>query len=329
MAKKLDFKWQLIICCILATIFVVSFFILWLAKILSLTAFLILLLIVLLLLACAVSFIVFIKKEQVRKTELKQKLELEERERKLKEIYEILGINIQYNEDGSVKDIFELLNLKPIYDKDGVRILTPYELLKINPIFNEDGKELPNVFIIKNRVNRVTKGIAAAPSFTFKPKAKVLQKDETKKQVETKKPDKSSSKKGTIQTYIKTQGSGKAPSGGKFNGKVDKTKVNDMSSKILSLPKKNEKKKHDLPKLNTKKDDKIKPASENNAFINESSVTILVTRYKPVNNPKTKERLGGLRNIKFRVSIEENLFDQKNVVEQEKFSFYSELEKGM
>lgn len=73
------------------------------------------------------------------------------------DLYEILGIPIQYNEDGSVKNIYELLDLEPVYDDNGNRILTVYELLKIMPKFDDSGKEIPSVFVIKNKVKRPAK----------------------------------------------------------------------------------------------------------------------------------------------------------------------------
>ena len=73
------------------------------------------------------------------------------------DIYQILGIPIQYNPDGSIKSIYELLKINPIYDETGTRLLTPYEILKMMPRFDKNGNEIPTVFVIKKRVGRVAK----------------------------------------------------------------------------------------------------------------------------------------------------------------------------
>ncbi|MBR2909483.1 MAG: hypothetical protein IKC11_03955 [Clostridia bacterium] len=73
------------------------------------------------------------------------------------DIYEALGIPLQYNKDGSIKDIYEVLGIEPIYDEEGNRVLTIYELLGIMPKFDKNGKEIPQVLVIKNRVKRFAK----------------------------------------------------------------------------------------------------------------------------------------------------------------------------
>ena len=73
------------------------------------------------------------------------------------DLYTILGIPVQYNKDGTIKNIYELLGIDPVYDEEGNRILTVYELLQIMPKFNEQGQEVPSVFAIKNRVGKIAK----------------------------------------------------------------------------------------------------------------------------------------------------------------------------
>ena len=73
------------------------------------------------------------------------------------DLYEALGIPVQYNKDGTVKDIYDLLGIAPVYDENGNRVLTVYELLGIVPKFDEDGNEIPFVFVVKNGVKRVAK----------------------------------------------------------------------------------------------------------------------------------------------------------------------------
>jgi len=75
----------------------------------------------------------------------------------MEDLYNVLGIPVQYNEDGSIKDIYDLLGIEPIYDENGNRILTIYELLQIMPKFDNNGREIPSVTVIKNRVNRIAK----------------------------------------------------------------------------------------------------------------------------------------------------------------------------
>ena len=61
------------------------------------------------------------------------------------------------SKDGAL-DLFTLLKIKPEFDEDGNRILTPYELLEVVPKF--DGvNEVPIVFAIKHRVNKVAHGL--------------------------------------------------------------------------------------------------------------------------------------------------------------------------
>ncbi len=73
------------------------------------------------------------------------------------DLYGALGIPIQYNKDGTIKDIYQLLGIEPIYDEDGNRILTAYELLGVLPKFDENGNEIPLVFVIKNGVKGIAK----------------------------------------------------------------------------------------------------------------------------------------------------------------------------
>lgn len=96
------------------------------------------------------------------KTIKKEKIKLQSKSVKLTgdlmiDIYEILGIPVQYNPDGSIKSIYELLKINPIYDETGTRILTPYELLGMMPSFDMKGNEIPTVFVIKNRVKQIAK----------------------------------------------------------------------------------------------------------------------------------------------------------------------------
>ena len=113
--------------------------------------------------------IVLSVKKQYQKIKITIK-EIEELRRKkqeisLIEIYGILNIAPQYNEDGTLKDIFQLLGIKPEYDENGNRKLTIYELLGINPRFSKDGKELPTVTRIKNRIYALVKTQQAIPLF--------------------------------------------------------------------------------------------------------------------------------------------------------------------
>ena len=73
------------------------------------------------------------------------------------DLYTILGIPFQYNDDGTVKNIYELLGLEPMYDEKGNRIMTVYEQLGVMPKFDSEGNEIPLVFSIKNRVGRIAR----------------------------------------------------------------------------------------------------------------------------------------------------------------------------
>lgn len=73
------------------------------------------------------------------------------------DVYNLLGLDPQYNQDGTLKNIYEILQIRPIYDENGNRNYTVYELLGITPVIDENGKEVPQVFVIKNRVGRIAR----------------------------------------------------------------------------------------------------------------------------------------------------------------------------
>lgn len=57
--------------------------------------------------------------------------------------------------NGEIVDIYTLLGIEPQFHKDGTRVLTPYEIIGIPPRFSDDGKELPIVFILKNKCKKI------------------------------------------------------------------------------------------------------------------------------------------------------------------------------
>ena len=110
-------------------------------------------------LACLLGLIIFLYVRLLRKIKKKksEKKEVVSSGNPMVDIYEALGIPIQYNKDGSIKDIYEVLGIEPQFDEEGNRLLTIYEILGIVPMFDKDGKEIPTVLIIKNRVKRFAK----------------------------------------------------------------------------------------------------------------------------------------------------------------------------
>ena len=108
---------------------------------------------VLLILVTAVMFAKWLKKQKILLKNKQEKLTGD----MLIDIYAILGIPVQYNEDGSIKSIYELLEIFPIYDETGTRLLTPYEVLGLMPQFDSNGKEIPLIFVIKNKVGSIAR----------------------------------------------------------------------------------------------------------------------------------------------------------------------------
>lgn len=90
------------------------------------------------------------------------------------DMYAILQIPPQYNADGTLKDVYELLQLEPQYDENGNRIITIYEMLKINPKFDKNGNEVPQVVVIKNRVNAIVKLKSAPMPLTYVPREQLI-----------------------------------------------------------------------------------------------------------------------------------------------------------
>ena len=171
MAKKLTFKTQMIITCAVSALFLLSDLVLGIIGIIPLVPFVISLAFLVIISATAIIYLIVKRKKELKAQMLAKKQKEEQRIALLKQLYELIGIEIQYNEDGSIKDIFQLLNLQPIYDENGKRILTIYELLNILPNFDRNGVEKPNVFVIKNRVLKFAKGISEPLVLTYKTKA--------------------------------------------------------------------------------------------------------------------------------------------------------------
>ena len=71
--------------------------------------------------------------------------------------YESCGITEDmYLSRNGVLDLFSLLGISPEYDENGNRLPTVYEQISIAPIFRE-GKEVPIVFAIKHKVDKINK----------------------------------------------------------------------------------------------------------------------------------------------------------------------------
>lgn len=71
--------------------------------------------------------------------------------------YQLCGITEDmYLSRNGVLDLFSLLGISPVYDEEGNREPTVYEQLSIAPVFRE-GKEVPIVFAMKHKVNKVCK----------------------------------------------------------------------------------------------------------------------------------------------------------------------------
>lgn len=225
--KELSFKQRIMLTIIIASL--AAIFVLAL-KIFEILPFVVLIiaLVLILLFAGGAAFLFYLdERRRIIAIETKKRIEKEERERKLKELYELLGIEIVYNEDGSIKDLYQLLGIKK-EQNNGVRVLTSYELLGVLPRFNELGIEIPNIVIIKNRINRLVKGIKEPLVLTYKAKAKENQADKKPEKKDTKaKPDAKKAKKQPLgQGYIKMGKGAKAAK----SGKVDAMKVANVKA---------------------------------------------------------------------------------------------------
>lgn len=89
-------------------------------------------------------------------------------ELKYKQLYERLGIlPDRYISDGQIINIFKKLHIAPDVYLDGKRRLTPYEILGVAPIFDNQGNEIPIVFAIKNRAEKVTKNTSLGQGFIY------------------------------------------------------------------------------------------------------------------------------------------------------------------
>lgn len=334
MTKKVSFKWQIGICCIIATIVFAILFLLYFNSVISIVPLIMILSLLILLLLSSISIILILRKAQQIKIIQKKRLEIAERNKKLKEIYGILGLEIQYDENGSVKDIFSLLHLKPKFDKNGKRVLTPYELLKINPRFDENGNEIPSVFIIKNRINKVTRRIAEAPSFKFKPKIKEVQKpQEEQKNKPVKKENKTGGKKAknvSVQTNIKA---GKTKNKPATHSEIKASKsadnVNEQPKIKLSIPKlipKIVKVFHEQDKNKSQnienKTDKI--ANKEKRLTQNSYIGNEIGRVKPAHNAYIIAQSFGETTF-----VLKSIYVNKNLQEQSSFLFIEEIERGL
>ena len=181
MAKKLSYSGVLYLCAGASALAVLLFAILGFAGIISPLASILVCSLSVLGGATAIVLVVVFHKKALKKHEQEKiKAQLIARNNYLKQLYDILKIPYQYDEDGHIKDIYELLKIKPIYDENGKQIPLIYELLKIMPRFDKNGRELPSVFAIKNRVKKVAKGILSPIVLTYKPKAKIKEEQPEK-----------------------------------------------------------------------------------------------------------------------------------------------------
>lgn len=85
------------------------------------------------------------------------------------EFFKSIGLTEkEYLNKGEIVDLFKLLSFKPKINTNGERELTPYEILRVPPKFR-DGKEVPIVFIIKNRTRAIGKYKGQELNFYYKP----------------------------------------------------------------------------------------------------------------------------------------------------------------
>ena len=101
-------------------------------------------------------FIILYVKYRKRRIEKLRKIEaikIVSTEDDIIRLYNLAGIPILRDENGKIKNIYELLKLEAQYDPNGKRIRTIYEMLGIVPRFDKNGNEIPTIMSIKNRVN--------------------------------------------------------------------------------------------------------------------------------------------------------------------------------
>ena len=97
------------------------------------------------------------KKQQAEKVKSSETSKVALSDEDLIKLYNLAGIPVLRDSKGKIKNIFELLGIEALYDENGNRIATIYEKLGIVPRFSKDGKELPTILAIKNRIRGLVK----------------------------------------------------------------------------------------------------------------------------------------------------------------------------
>lgn len=231
----------LLICSIvMLSVVEVCITILFAVKVLNLALFLIFGLIILAMIVASVIMLVLVKKKIKTKVEQKKTVENKTTGNYLEDLYNILGIPIQYNPDGSIKDIYDLLQIEPQYDEDGNLILTPYELLGIMPQFTQDGVEIPSFFVIKNRVGKIAKvdltHRVLKRKLTDQEKEELLIRETLLKQLEEAEKKKEKEKQEALKKVIANLNNKPKPKAPKKDTKKKKTpKVITPSAKVIKF----------------------------------------------------------------------------------------------
>ena len=152
------------------------------------------------------------RKKMLEKKKAEQKLNSEAVLSPL-DLYALLKIVPQYNSDGSLKDIYDLLQISPQYDEKGKRLLTIYEKLGINPKFNQNGAEIPYVLIIKNRIKSLAKVQEATAPLIYYPRSKQITGEKLVLPVPVMQGDEKGQEKPKAPIVIKTKTTKGAPKG--------------------------------------------------------------------------------------------------------------------
>ena len=126
-------------------------------SLIGLVVFLIALIVFLGLLGLSIIAYVKFRKRRIERLKKISAVKVAPTEEDLIRLYNLAGIPVIRDENGKIKNIYELLVMEVKYGADGNRIRTIYELLGIVPRFDKNGKEIPTFLSIKNRVNGFVK----------------------------------------------------------------------------------------------------------------------------------------------------------------------------
>ena len=176
-----------------------------------------------LIVAGVLAFVIYklVKYHKKQKVAVLEKVDANQKsEEDLIRLYGLAGIPILRDENGKIRDIYDLLGITPQYDENGNRILTVYELLGLVPRFTNNGQEIPTFLSIKNKIKKFIKTEKATGILTRKLSEKEKEEYQLRRILEEKKKEAEIfGNKSKAQAIQKTLDGAKASKAGKKQGK--------------------------------------------------------------------------------------------------------------